>query len=296
MKENPAMKSKWFTALLILLMLAGLSLLLYPTVSDYWNSFHASRAIAGYSGTVSKMDREAIDRAWNNALAYNSNLHPGINTLTDEQKEEYDRLLNIDGTGIMGYIDIPAIELSLPIYHGTSDYVLQTAVGHVEWSSLPVGGEGSHCVISGHRGQPSAKLFTDIDRLREGDIFLLNILDMTLTYEVDQIRVVEPQENDELQIMEGKDYCTLVTCTPYGINTHRLLVRGHRVENKKLEAHVVSEAVVIDPLLVAPLTAVPLLLLLLLLALLRKPKKKKTNRKTKENPEAASEPQNPSSE
>ncbi len=275
------MKKRWTTVLLIILMFAGLSLLLYPTISDRWNSLHASRAIATYSNTVVKMDQDAIDRAWQNAVDYNKGLHPGINSLSDGQLELYNGLLNVDGTGIMGYVDIPSIRVLLPIYHGTSDSVLQTALGHIEWSSLPVGGSGSHCVISGHRGQPSAKLFTDLDQLREGDVFTISVLDQVLTYEVDQIRVVLPGEVDDLQIVEGKDYCTFVTCTPYGINTHRLLVRGHRIENAKLEAHVVSEAVIIDPLLVAPLTALPLLIILLLLVIFRKPKKKKEDRKKK---------------
>lgn len=269
------MKKRWTTVFLILLMFAGLSLLLYPTISDHWNNMHASRAIATYSNTVIKMDEESLQRAWQSAVSYNEGLHPGINSLTDEGRALYNSLLNVDGSGIMGYVDIPSIKVMLPIYHGTSDVVLRTALGHVEWSSLPVGGASSHAVISGHRGQPSAKLFTDIDQLREGDIFTVNVLDVTLTYEVDQIRVVEPQIVDDLQIFEGKDYCTLVTCTPYGINTHRLLVRGHRIENSVDEVHVVSEAVIIDPLLVAPLTALPLLIILLLLVIFRKPKKKR---------------------
>lgn len=275
------MRSKVVTIILVFLMIAGLSLLLYPTVADHWNSMHSSRAIATYSSSVAKMDPEALQRAWQNAVDFNKKLHTGINSLNDNQIEQYNNLLNVDGSGIMGYIDIPAIKVSLPIYHGTSEAVLQSALGHIEWSSLPVGGAGSHCVISGHRGQPSAKLFTDLDRIREGDTFMLNILDTTLTYEVDQIRIVLPHEMDELQIYPGKDYCTLVTCTPYGINTHRMLVRGHRVENAANEAHVVSEAVVIDPLIVAPLAALPLLITLLLMVLFRKPKQKENKKKLK---------------
>ena len=265
------------TLLLVLILLTGLSLLLYPTVSDYWNSFHQTRAIATYAENVAIMDQEQYDEIWAAAKAYNASLAERDNAflLSDEQKEEYTRLLDVSGLGIMGYIEIPEIDVSLPVYHGTEESVLQIAVGHLEWSSLPVGGESTHCVLSGHRGLPSAKLFTNLDKLREGD-FLLRILDEVLTYEVDQILIVEPQEVGALQIEEGKDYCTLVTCTPYGINTHRLLVRGHRIENIE-EAKVVrvtADAIQIEPLLVAPIVAIPILLLLLILLLL--PKRPKT--------------------
>ncbi|MGM9639653.1 MAG: class C sortase, partial [Butyricicoccaceae bacterium] len=164
----------------------------------------------------------------------------------------------------------------LPIYHGTDEAVLQIAVGHLEWSSLPVGGESTHCVLSGHRGLPSARLFTDLDKLVEGDIFLLRVLDEVLTYEVDQIRIVEPQEVDDLDITAGEDLCTLVTCTPYGINTHRLLVRGHRVENRADAAgvRVTADAILLDPLLTAPLAAVPMVLLLVLWVMFHYRKKK----------------------
>ena len=178
----------------------------------------------------------------------------------------------------MGYIEIPSIKVALPIYHGTEDTVLQHAIGHLEWSGLPVGGKGSHCVLSGHRGLPSAKLFTNLDKLAEGDTFILRVLDEALTYEVDQILIVEPQDVDALRIIDGGDYCTLVTCTPYGINTHRLLVRGHRVENTE-EAHTVyvtADAMQIEPLLVAPAVAIPILLVLLVMLLRPKPSKKKS--------------------
>ena len=166
--------------------------------------------------------------------------------------------------------------MSLPIYHGTSEGVLQVAVGHLDWTSLPVGGESSHCVLSGHRGLPSAKLFTDLDKLQQGEVFTLNVLNETLTYVVDQIRIVLPTETENLVIENGKDYCTLVTCTPYGINTHRLLVRGHRIETAAAAARVVSEAVIIEPLVVAPVLALPLLLVLLMMVIFKKPKSKKT--------------------
>ena len=262
------------TILLVLIFLLGLSLLLYPAVSDYWNSKHQTRAIAVYSEEVSGLDEDQYQALWEAAAAYNASLLERDNAylLTEEQKAAYEQLLNVSGLGIMGYIEIPSIDCSLPIYHGTEESVLQIAIGHLEWTSLPVGGESPHCVLSGHRGLPSAKLFTNLDKLQEGDVFLLRVLDEVLTYEVDQILIVEPQETGALRIVEGEDYCTLVTCTPYGINTHRLLVRGHRIENAP-EARLVrvtADAVQIEPLLVAPIVALPMLLLLLILLLLPK--------------------------
>ena len=271
-------KGNFTTLLLILVLLAGLSLLLYPSVSDYWNSFHQTRAIATYAEEVANLNQDQYDEIWAAAESYNVSLTNRVNAylLSDAQKEEYQQLLNVSGLGVMGYIEIPSIDCSLPIYHGTEESVLQIAVGHLDWSSLPVGGESTHCVLSGHRGLPSAKLFTNLDKLREGDIFLLRILDEVLTYEVDQILIVEPQEVGALQIVEGQDYCTLVTCTPYGINTHRLLVRGHRIDNveEAKTVRVTADAVQIEPLLVAPIVAIPILLLLLILLLL--PKRPKT--------------------
>ena len=225
-------KDNYITLLLFLILLAGLSLLLYPSVSDYWNSLHQTRAIATYAEEVANLNQDQYDEIWAAAESYNASLTDRVNAyqLSDAQKEEYQQLLNVSGLGVMGYIEIPEIDVSLPIYHGTEDPVLQVAVGHLEWTSLPVGGESTHCVLSGHRGLPSAKLFTNLDKLREGDTFLLRVLDEILTYEVDQILIVEPQDTAALEIVEGQDYCTLVTCTPYGINTHRLLVRGHRID------------------------------------------------------------------
>ena len=269
------------TILLFLILIAGLSLLLYPSVSDYWNSFHSSRAITTYAEDVAGMDEEQYAEIWSAAWEYNQSLL-SRNTdfsLSDSQKNEYEQLLDASGIGVMGYIEIPEISVSLPIYHGTSDSILQVAVGHLEWSSLPVGGESSHCVLSGHRGLPSAKLFTnldklftDLDKIREGDIFLLRVLDEVLTYEVDKITIVEPSQVSDLQIVEGEDLCTLVTCTPYGVNTHRLLVRGHRIENieESRTIRVTADALQIEPLLVAPFAALPLLLVLLIILLLPK--------------------------
>ena len=267
------------TIFLFLMLLAGLSLLLYPTVSDYRNSFHQSRAIASYAEQVSQIDNRFYAQLWNDAESYNRTLLSKENryVLSDAEMTEYESLLNVSGNGILGYIEIPSISCSLPIYHGTDEAVLQIAVGHIAGTSLPVGGQGTHCALSGHRGLPSAKLFTDLDKMVAGDIFVLRVLDETLTYEVDRILIVEPYEMDALEIEAGKDYCTLVTCTPYGINTHRLLVRGHRIENiaEAKTVRVTADAVQIEPLIVAPVVAIPLLLLLLVLLLLPGQSKKK---------------------
>lgn len=275
--------NNWTTVFLVLLLLAGVSLLLYPSLSDYWNSMHQTRAIASYAETVSQLDTAQYDEMWKAAQDYNRSLaqRETAFALTDEQKAAYESLLDISGLGVMGYIEIPGIDCSLPIYHGTEESVLQVAVGHLEWSSLPVGGEGTHCVLSGHRGLPSAKLFTNLDKLAVGDTFLLRVLDEVLTYEVDQILIVEPEQVDALGIVPGEDYCTLVTCTPYGINTHRLLVRGHRVENTPEAArmHVTADATQFDPLFVAPVLAIPVLLLLLMILLV--PKRRRKSREDK---------------
>ena len=272
------MRKHLSTILLVFILLIGLSLLLYPSVSNYWNSFHQTRAIATYAENVAKLDNNQYDQLWEEARAYNEALRFRSNPyfLSEEQKAQYESLLDVSGLGVMGYIEIPEIDVSLPIYHGTEESVLQVAVGHLDWTSLPVGGESTHCVLSGHRGLPSAKLFTNLDKLQTGDIFMLRILDDVLTYEVDQILIVEPQETGALRIEEGKDYCTLVTCTPYGINTHRLLVRGHRIENVKEanKARVAADAVQIEPLIVAPAIATPMLLLLLVILLLPRQRKK----------------------
>ena len=269
------MKNKLINIFLILALVAGLSLLLYPTVSDYWNSLHASQAVASYDQAVKSMDEGKYDELLQRAGQYNRDLflRGTLFALIDEEREDYNSQLDIDGSGVMGYIEIPTIKVSLPIYHGTSDDVLQVAVGHLEWSSLPVGGESTHCVLSGHRGLPSAKLFTNLDQLAEGDLFVIRTLDEVLTYEVDRILIVLPSELQALAAEEGKDLCTLVTCTPYGVNSHRMLVRGHRVDNQSEAVRLTADAIRVDPLLVAPIAAIPLLLALLLL-LAAAPKKK----------------------
>ena len=267
------------TLLLILILLAGMSLLLYPTVSDYWNSFHQSRAIASYAEQVANIDDAQYEELWDAARDYNQSLlhRPNDFLLSDEQQEIYKSLLDFGVNGIMGYIEIPMIDVMLPIYHGTKESVLQIAVGHLDWTSLPVGGAGSHCVLSGHRGLPSARLFTDLDKLKVGDVFMLHVLNEILTYEIDQILIVEPQDTDPLLIEPGKDLCTMITCTPYGINSHRMLVRGHRIESQEepKDIRITADAVRIEPLMVAPIVAVPILLVLLIILLLPKQKKGK---------------------
>ena len=265
--------------LLLLVFMTGLSLLLYPTVSDYWNSFHQSKAIARYTELVANLDNTQYEELWKQAEDYNaalpaqaSRFHP-----TEEQHEEYEQLLNVGGSGIMAYLEIPAIDCSLSVYHGTDEAVLQVGVGHIEGSSLPVGGKGTHCVLSGHRGLPSARLLTNLDKVVVGDVFMLQTLGQCLTYQVDQIRIVEPTEIAALDLEEGEDYCTLVTCTPYGINSHRLLVRGRRIENLEEpgELRVAADASQIDPVQVAAVVAVPLLVLLMLCMLFTSGRKKR---------------------
>lgn len=265
-------KSSFVTVILIAAFFIGALLLLYPTISDFWNSFHQSRAIASYAEQVADLDENAYDRLWEDARIYNKTLGDRMNrfVMAEEQKKAYAALLNIADNGVMGYIEIPKVRCNLPIYHGTDEAVLQVAIGHVPGSSLPVGGESTHCVLSGHRGLPSAKLFTNLDELETGDVFMLRVLDETLTYEVDQIRTVLPNELGDLAIVEGEDYCTLVTCTPYGINSHRLLVRGHRVENHAGAStiRVTADAMQIEPLQVAPLVAAPILVVMLIVVLI----------------------------
>lgn len=279
MKKNRG--NSMTTLFLVLMLFAGLSLLLYPTVSNYWNSLHQSRAIAAYVEQVAQIDNETFDQLREQARAYNRTLVGKAYRydMTRQEREEYESLLNVSGNGIIGYIEIPDIHCELPIYHGTDADALQIGVGHIEGSSLPVGGESTHCAISGHRGLPSAKLFSDLDKLTVGDRFILRVLDDTLTYEVDQVHTVLPEEMDELEIVEGEDYCTLVTCTPYGINTHRLLVRGHRVENStdKEPARVATDETRTEPLgkisILLPVLVFAILPMLLLVFLPSKRKK-----------------------
>lgn len=260
------LKKNGLTLILLLILLIGAGLIAYPSFANWWNSFHQSRAVASYAETVANMNTEEYERIISKSQAYNRKLsRSGILwTLDEDEEKEYKEQLDIGTSGIMGYIDIPKIDVMLPIYHGIDESILQVAVGHIPGTSLPVGGEGSHCVVSGHRGLPSARLFTDIDKLVGGDSFTITVLNKTLTYEVDQIRTVLPTDLSDLQIEKGKDYVTLVTCTPYGINTHRLLVRGHRIENADGDASVIADALQIEPIYIAPFIAVPILILLII--------------------------------
>ena len=274
------MKKHLSTILLFLVFFLGLSLLLYPLFSDWWNSLHQSRLIADYDVALTTMEQEDYSALFAAAEEYNREMAKMAFPLMDyDQVDNYEDLLDVSGTGVMGYIEIPKIDVSLPIYHGTSEGVLQVAVGHLEGSSLPTGGEGTHCVLSAHRGLPSARLFTDLDELEIGDTFTVTVLDRLLTYEVDQILIVEPQEVGTLYPVEGEDLCTLVTCTPYGINTHRILVRGHRVESAEETRvlRVTAEAIQIEPIIIAPLVAAPILLVLLIGLLIPKRKKDETD-------------------
>lgn len=269
------------TVILLAILFAGLFLLVYPTAADYWNSFHQSRAISDYAEEVRSIKDDEYDRLLADADAYNRTLpdKPNRYVLTEEERERYNSLLNISGNGIIGYIEIAAIGVSLPIYHGTDEAVMEIAVGHIEGTSLPVGGPDTHAVLSSHRGLQSARLFTDLDKLVEGDEFVIRVLDETLTYEVDQIRIVLPHELDALAFEEGQDLCTLVTCTPYGINTHRLLVRGHRVANgeKAGMARVTADAIQVEPLLAAVFMALPVLLILLIILMIPRRRKRETD-------------------
>ena len=262
-------KQNLLTVVMTAGMLVGIFLLLYPSVANYWNSFHQSRAIASYTETVSNMSRDDYKRILDSAREYNKGItETGIRwVFTDADREAYEKELDIGGNGIMGYVSIPKFHVKAPIYHGTDEAILQTAIGHIENSSLPVGGKGTHSMISGHRGLPSARLFTDIDKMKEGDTWTITVLNETITYECDQIRIVLPEDLSDLKIEEDKDLCTLITCTPYGINTHRLLVRGHRVPNANGSADVTADAIQIEPIYIAPFLAGPILLILLIILL-----------------------------
>lgn len=258
-------KKCFTTVILVLVFIIGLSLLLYPTISDYWNTFHQSRAIVSYMEEVADIQDETYEQIWQDAILYNEELAEKGNSwvLTSEEYARYEKTLRISDSGVIGCVEIPELNISLPIYHGTDEAVLQNGSGHIEGSSLPTGGSSTHCVLSGHRGLPSAKLFTNLDEMKEGDTFMLRVLDEVLTYEVDQILIVNPEEVSALVIEKGKDLCTLVTCTPYGINSHRLLVRGHRVENEDAETlRITADAMQIDELAVASVIGSTMLLVL----------------------------------
>lgn len=295
MKENKktAQKKKSGSAstiILVAIFFVGLSVLLYPTVSDFWNEKRQSQAIVNYDDLIVDLTPEDYTAFFTQADSYNQKIRNMSFPFLNHKNiaDEYYDTLDVNGDGMMGYITIEKIKVQLPVYHGTSDKVLNSAVGHVEGSSLPVGGESTHAVLSAHRGLPSAKLFTNLDKLEVGDIFTIRILDRTVTYQVDQILIVLPHETENLNLVKGEDYCTLVTCTPYGINTHRMLVRGTRIENLEPERviNVITEAYQIDPLIVTPAVAAPMLGVLLIVLLVKSGKngksKKKSNNTTDE--------------
>ncbi len=281
--------------ILVIILLVGLAIFAYPSFSEYWNSIHQSRAIMGYAERVAELTNEEYRVILGAAVDYNRRLldlpNRWLVEYDNDLADDYESQLNVDATGNMGFVSIPKIGVNLPIYHGTSEAVLQTSIGHIAGTSLPVGSShsdeenynkpdfASHCVLSGHRGLPSARLFSDLDLLEIGDVFYLTILDQTLTYEVDEINIVEPNDSSKIELVPGMDLVTLVTCTPYGINSHRLLVRGHRIENekKKIDVRITADGIKIEPLYVAPFIAVPVLILMAFWVLIMTGSHKKRN-------------------
>ena len=272
------MKNK-STFILILIFVVGLSVILYPTVSNYVNQKNQSKAVAAYDEKVSKMTKEDYTEYFEKAENYNKELAEDPDALyTPDEIKGYEEILDITGTGVMGYVSIEKLNVKLPIYHGTEAEVLETACGHLKGTSFPIGGKSTHSVLSAHRGLPSAKLFTDLDKMEEGDTFTVTVLNRVLTYQVDKISIVKPAEVEGIQIQEGKDYCTLMSCTPYGINSERLLVRGHRIPtNEAKNLQVTTEAFRIEPTLVATMMAVPILITLFIMMLIDQKKKKGEN-------------------
>lgn len=277
-KKKKKKGSKVTSFLLILILVLGIGIMAYPAVSDWWNAKHATQAIASYVEQVEKIEDTTKIEMIEKARKYNETLQSGVHfSLSEEEYAEYESILDVSGTGIMGYVQIPAISVNLPIYHGTDETVLQIASGHIAGSSFPIGGKGTHAVISGHRGLPSAKLFTDLDKLIPGDVFVVTVLDQVVTYQIDQIHIVLPDEVNDLGIEQDKDYMTLVTCTPYGVNSHRMLVRGHRVDNIKGASNVSvnSDARRVSSTIVMFMIAIPLILIAMILSLFVSPKKNK---------------------
>ena len=292
MKENKQQKVKktkkkkkksglGSTIALVAIFFVGLCVLLYPTISDFWNEKRQSQAVMNYEDLIVDLTPEDFQDYFDKADDYNRRLRKLMFPFSTYESldEQYYSTLDVNGDGMMGYITIDKIKIQLPIYHGTSDKVLNSAVGHMEGSSLPVGGENTHSVLSAHRGLPSAKLFTNLDKMEIGDIFTITVLDRTITYRVDQIRIVLPGQIDDLYVEKGQDYCTLVTCTPYGINTHRMLVRGTRIENieEEKKINIFTEAYQIDPFIVTPAVAAPILGALLIFLMVKSSKENKKN-------------------
>jgi sortase A len=264
------MKREKIGILLVLMLFIGVCGLLYPSVSQYWNSKTQTRAVENYQAILDSLKEEDYSAFFQEAERYNKALNELKDHLADYRDlEGYDRILNVSGNGIMGYVAIPKLSVELPVYHGISPEVLNIACGHLEGTSLPVGGENTHCVLSAHRGLPHAKLFTELDKMELGDTFTVTVLDQTVTYQVDQIKVVRPNEIDDVRIVGGQDLCTLLTCTPYGINSHRLLVRGRRIENAPPVLYVTSDAYRIDSLVATPIVAAPILFVLLIVLMVK---------------------------
>jgi LPXTG-site transpeptidase (sortase) family protein len=269
--------NKIFTLILLIVFFIGLSVLLYPALSQYWNSRVQSKAILDYDRTLTQMSEEDYSIELDRANEYNEKLRKLRYPLRDYKKldKEYNEAVNIGGNGLMGYIAIDKLQLEIPIYHGASDIVLNSACGHYEGSSLPVGGESTHSVLMAHRGLPHAKLFTNLDKMQIGDVFVINILGQELTYEVVQIKIVLPDDVSDVQIVPGEDYCTLVTCTPYAINTHRLLVQGTRIETiRHRELYITSDAFLVDRMIVTPIVALPIIFALIIGVVLKPVKRK----------------------
>ena len=262
-------KHKWSTIILLAIFFVGLSVLLYPSITSYWNSRTQSQAIIDYEKMLEAIPEADYSLEFARADEYNAALRELESPLIQhKQVDGYMDILNLGGTGIMGYISIEKIGVELPVYHTTSDTVLSIAVGHLEGTSIPAGGTGTHSVLSAHRGLPSATLFTHLDHMELGDTFTITILDRVLTYQVDQIKTITPDNVNDIKIDPEGDYCTLLTCTPYGINTHRLLVRGQRIETvSQKNIYVISDAYQIDVLIVMPAVAIPMLLILMVIVL-----------------------------
>jgi sortase A len=264
------MKNNKIGIILVLMLFVGVCGLLYPSVSQYWNTKTQTRAVENYQEILASIEPEDFDKYFEQADKYNQDLNEINQPLINYGKlQNYQEILNIAGNGVMGYVTIPKLSVELPLYHGISAEVLNVACGHLEGTSLPVGGESTHSVLSAHRGLPHAKLFTELDKLEIGDTFTITVLDRTVTYQVDQIKIVRPNVIDDVQIVQGEDLCTLLTCTPYGVNSHRLLVRGTRIENAAPVLHVTSNAYRIDSLVATPVVAAPILLALLVVLMVK---------------------------
>lgn len=270
-------KSRKIVSLVLLIaFFIGLSILLYPAISQYYNSRMQMKAIVEYEQLADKLSESDIKKTMDKAREYNKKIESLGFPLTEaEELGGYDDILNVDGNGMMGILNIDKLRLQLPVYHGTSDSVLNSACGHLEGTSLPVGGIGTHCVLSAHRGLPASKLFTDLDKVEVGDVFTITVFGEVLTYQVDQIKIVLPSDTADLAIDRNKDYCTLMTCTPYGINTHRLLVRGRRIETEEQkELKITSEAFLINRLIVTPIVALPIIFVLIMYVIFKPVRKK----------------------